>query len=197
MPSLVTQVGRYAFGALTEPRTNPNSQKIEYNCGFVLSEADSEDIFANMEKAIEAKRAADPRFPKDNSALRFPFRESTKKLEDGTKEVVPGEYLWNFKRNAEIQRKTGELVRNNPPAIYDSLGRIVTGQVERFASGTTGKVVYDVYVYNMAGSKGVSLQLVGFQIAELKRGEVALSAIEGGWVSETEDDFAAVLAGNA
>jgi hypothetical protein len=197
VPSFVTSVGRYAFGALLEPRTNPNSSKLEYNVGFVLSEQDSEDIFAQMEKALEAKRAGDPRFPKDNSALRFPFRESTKKLEDGTKEVVPGEYLWNFKRNAEIQRKTGEMARNTPPVIYDSLGRIVTAQISRFASGTTGKVVYDVYVYNMAGSKGVSLQLVGFQIAELKRDEVALPTIEGGWVADADEDFAAVLAGNA
>lgn len=198
MAKNLSNVGRFAFGALLEPR--PNSfGAMEWALGFVISEDAAMPMFDVIESALQQKRAEQPRFPKTNDGLRMPFRVSEKKMEDGTKQVVPGEYLFKFSRKLERKMKTGETSRNTPPAIYDSLGRVINGKINRIGGGTTGKVVYDVFVYDSPAAKGVAFQLVGFQIAELKTSELELPPIEGGFVAEQteDDDIAAVLAGNA
>lgn len=197
MPKFVSPIGAMVFGSIVEPRENPNSGKVEWNLGFVLSLEDSNSIMENIATAVAAKRAANPKFPQTDDKLKFPYRPSQRRNEEGEKEMDPDNLLWNFKRNATYQTKTGEIKQNNPPALYDSLGRLVTGTIDRVPSGTTGKVVYDIYVYDMPGAKGVSLQIVGFQIAEMKKIETDLAPIEGGWVPDEIDDIAAALAGDA
>lgn len=147
-----------------------------------------------IEQALAVKRASDPRFPATNEKLKMPYRMSTKKLEDGTKEDDPENLLWNFKRKAKYRSKTGDTETRPRPQLYDSRGMIVTEAVSNVPGGSLGKVIFEPYVYDMAGSKGVQLQLHGFQISELKTMEVELQPIEGGWVSEEADPIAAALA---
>ena len=202
MPRFVTPIGRIAFGALTTPRVNDNNGKTEWHLGLVLKEEECEEIFANIENALTEARQRDLRFPKDNSKLNMPFQPSmTKDEQTGEKVPVDGELLFKMKRNASRTLRTGETERNDPPKIYDSTGRLVSpGSIGRIGGGTTGKAVYDLYVYNMTAAKGVQMQLIGFQINELKQPEeVQLAPIEGGWVAEESeaDAIAGLLAGDA
>ena len=185
------------FGSLVDPRENPNSGKPEWNLGFVVSVSDAETIFQAIEQALEEKRSRDLRFPKGNEGLKMPYRPSEKKDETGQKVVDPENLLFSFKRNAQVTTKTGEIKNTTPPSLYDSAGKIVTGTIGGIRGGTTGKVVYEVYVYDRAGSKGVSLQIVGFQIAQLAKDTIELAPIEGGWVSEELDPIAAALMADA
>ena len=187
-------MGRIAFGALCSPRENPNSGQVEWNLGFVLSVDESAPLLEAIEQALAEKRATDPRFPASNDKLKMPYRMSTKKLEDGSREDDPDNLLWNFKRKAQYRTKTGETETRTRPALYDSRGMIVTDTLSNVPGGTTGKVVYEIYCYDMPGTKGVQLQLHGFQIAELKTNQVELQPIEGGWISEDADPIAAALA---
>lgn len=193
-PKHVTPLGTIVFGALCDPRENPNSGKIEWNLGFVLSLADSEPLMEAIEQALADKRAHDARFPATNDKLKMPYRMSTKKLEDGSREDDPDNLLWNFKRMAQYRTKTGDTKNNTRPSIYDSRGMVVTESVNSIPGGTTGKAVYEVYCYDMPGTKGVQLQLIGFQIAQMKTTQVELQPIEGGWISEEADPIAAALA---
>ena len=202
MPRFVTPIGRIAFGSLIQPRLNDNNGKTEWHLGLVLKEEDCEEIFANIENALTEQRQRDLRFPRDNTKLNMPYQPSmTKDEQTGEKVPVEGELLFKMKRNATRVLRTGETERNDPPKIYDSTGRVVNGAtIGRIGGGTTGKAVYDIYVYNMAAAKGVQLQLVGFQINELKQpDEVQLAPIEGGWVAEESeaDEIAGLLAGDA
>ena len=194
MAKHVTPLGTIVFGAVVNPRENPNSGQIEWNLGFVVPLDKSDSILAVIEQALTEKRAADPRFPETNEKLRLPYRPSMKKLEDGSKEEDPENLLFSFKRKAQYRTKSGDVRNNTRPAIYDSRGMVVTESVANIPGGTTGKAVYEVFVYDMPGSKGVQLQLVGFQIAEMKTMEVELQPIEGGWISEEADPIAAALA---
>lgn len=56
--------------------------------------------------------------------------------------------------------------------------------------GSRGLAVYEHGIYNNPGNKGISLRLVGFQIAELAEGnDVKLEAIDGGtFVVEPEEE---------
>lgn len=202
MPRFVTPIGRIAFGSLIQPRLNDNNGKTEWHLGLVMKEEDCEEIFANIENALTEQRQRDLRFPRDNTKLNMPYQPSmTKDEQTGEKVPVEGELLFKMKRNATRTLRTGETERNDPPKIYDSTGRLVNAAtIGRIGGGTTGKAVYDIYVYNMAAAKGVQLQLVGFQINELKQpDEVQLAPIEGGWVAEESeaDEIAGLLAGDA
>ena len=199
MRNLVTPIGTIVFGSIIEARENPNSGKVEWNLGLVLSNEDSETILEAIEQALAAKRTADPRFPATNEKLKFPYRMSEKKNEEGVKEPDPDNMLWSFKRNSTYKTKTGEQAKQAPPSLYDSLGRVVTGTIERIPPRSTGKVVYDIYVYDMPAMKGVSLQVKGFQVAELRQDEAQLAPIEGGWVADESelDSITAALAGDA
>jgi hypothetical protein len=57
--------------------------------------------------------------------------------------------------------------------------------------GSRGLVVYEHSIYNNPGNQGVSLRLVGFQIAELAEGnELKMDAIEGGtFVAEPTEEM--------
>ena len=194
-------IGRIAFGSLIEPRVNETSGKTEWSLGWVIAEEDAQDIYHHIEQALEDARQRDPRFPKDNSKLHIPIQPSMKKDDSGEKVPVDGELLVKFKRNAHRTLKTGEMTPNTPPHIYDATGRLVDPKtIGRVAGGSTGRVVYETYVYNMAAAKGVSLQLMGFQISTLQKEDAMdLPPIEGGWVAEQNeaDSLAQLLAADA
>lgn len=187
----VTELCRFAFGSLLTPKANPYG-KVQYDAGVVLTEKDSQSIFEAIEEALENYRGG-PR-GKDlppNDKLNMPWRQSTKKNDAGEKEEVPGEFLWVFKRPHTWKTKSGEEQRNTPPLIYDSMGRIVQ-DITEIPGGSTGKVIYEVGIYNNMGNSGVTLRLIGFQVAELaEMGGLELQPIEGGtFVAEAEDAVA-------
>jgi len=193
-------IGRIAFGSIIEPRINETSGKTEWSLGWVIPEADAQDIFDAIEQALAEERQRNPRFPKDNSKLHMPYSQSMKKDESGEKVPEDGVLLFKFKRNANRTLRTGEMTPNTPPHLYDSTGRLVEAKtIGRVAGGSTGRVIYELYVYDMAAAKGVQLQLVGFQVDKLQQEEtVALPPIEGGWVAEqSEADEIAELLANA
>lgn len=193
-------IGRIAFGSIIEPRLNESSGKTEWALGWVIEEAEAQDIFDAIEQGLTEMRQRDPRFPKDNSKLYMPFSQSMKKDESGEKVPVDGELLFKFKRNAHRTLRTGDQQPNTAPMLYDSTGRLVDPKtIGRVAGGSTGRPIYEVYVYSMPAAKGVQLQLVGFQVDKLQQEEtIALPPIEGGWVAEqSEADEIAELLANA
>ncbi|MGB0352029.1 MAG: ssDNA-binding protein [Synechococcus sp.] len=198
MPQNVTPLGQLAWSYIVEPRENL-SGKLEWSCGFEIAEEDAQPIFAAIEEAIAEKRANDASYPKTNKDLNLPFSQAKKKLEDGSYEMVPGRLTFKFKRNTQYKGRNGEVQKNNPPALYDSQGRLCTGEVARVNPGSKGKIVYDVYCYNMATTKGVQLQMRGFQIVEMSASqELVLPPVEGGWVPEGNEeaiDVASLLQG--
>jgi hypothetical protein len=183
LANLVTSIGRIQFGQLIEARENPNSGKFEWQVGFLLSEEESASIIQACEAAADARREQNPKYPATNT-LRFPYSPAKTKDENGVLVDLEGHLTWKFKRAYTLKdRATGGDKPNTPPAI---------------PPGTTGKVVYDVYAYDMAGSKGVSLQLKGFQIFEMAKSEQVIAPIEGGWTpAEEMDDIGAALLADA
>lgn len=183
---LVTETGRAVFSNLTQPRENPNSGKLEWQIGLILTEEDCEPLLQAIEEAVARKRATDPSFPE--TGYHMPIKPSMKPNDAGEKVPVDGEFLVNFKRQYHLRSKTGEDTVNTAPALYDANGRVVTAQISRVPGGSMGRVIYEPYVYSMKGAKGVSLQLHGFQIAELADESVPLAPISGGWVPEEDED---------
>ena len=193
MTRRVSPLGKFVFGALVQPRTN-DFGKTEWSCGLQLSTEESDQLATVVEEVLAHKRRNDPRFPAKNDNLRMPFRQSKRKNDDGEYVVDPDSMVWVFNRNYEVKRN-GEPSRNTPPLIYDSTGKIVDG-LQEVGFGSMIKIVYDVYCYAQPGGHGgVKLDLIGFQIVELKERVAELTPIEGGWVAERqEDDIASVLA---
>ena len=197
MAKYVTSIGRIAFNSIVTPRTS-DFGKTSWDVGMVLTEKDSQSIFRAIEDEITRFRDTNAK-GKDlpnNDKLKMPWRQSVRQNEDGEKVPVEGEFLWVFKRPVSYpDRRSGGETKNTPPLIYDSLGKIVN-DMQEVPNQTTGKVVYEVGIYNRMGNSGVTLRLVGFQIGELGAGsDVQLTPIEGGTFVKEEDsaDIGALL----
>lgn len=187
MPNNLSPIGVLVWGSLIEPKENQASGEMEWSVGLVVPEDECQAVFATIEEALSAKRAADPMFPKGNDKLNLPFGPAMKKNEAGELEPNEGFITLKLKRKRMIKRRgAAEKTINTPPMIYDSDGKpVIVPEIRR---GTRGKAVFDVYVYNMPGSKGVGLGLKGFQIVELAEQENTLPPVEGGWRAESELD---------
>ena len=165
MATYKTSLGRVAFGNLVEARTSEFG-KTEWTLGLVIDEAAANEMLVRMEEDLDGYRKGGPQranFPA-LASIRTGIKPSETKQEDGTK-----------------------VQKNTPPRMYDSLGRIIDPiEVPR---GSKGVVVYEHSIYNNPGNKGISLRLVGFQIAELADSDsVLMEPIEGGtFVSEPEE----------
>jgi len=181
----VTPVGKLAWSAITTLTLNLKHEE-EWNCGFILPEADTQGIIGNLEDCLRNYRAANPSFPRENTGLNFPFGASMKKDETGAKVPEPGMILFKLKRPGFIfRRATGKKERNTAPLVFDSMGRPVQG-LPAIGPGSLGKAIYDVYGYDKAGQRGLGLQLLGFQIVRLEVDTIELDAVEGGWVPDAE-----------
>jgi hypothetical protein len=179
----VTPVGKLVWSAITTLTLNLKREE-EWNCGFILPEADTQEIIGNLEDCLRNYRAANPSFPRENTGLNFPFSQSMKKDETGAKVPEPGMILFKFKRPGFVYRKaTKSKERNTAPLVFDSMGRPVQG-LPTIGPGSLGKAVYDVYPYDKAGQRGVGLQLLGFQIVKLEVDTIELEAVEGGWAPD-------------
>ena len=190
MAQFKTAIGRVAFGNMIEPRTSDYG-KTEWILGFVIDEPGTNQMLGRMEDELESYRSRSPlnsKFPA-LAALKNGIKPSEKKNEDGTKELDEGNFLAVFKRQTTWKSKQGDVNKNAAPRLYDSVGRLIDPiDVPR---GSRGLVVYEHSIYNNPGNKGVSLRLVGFQIAELAEGnELKMDAIEGGtFVAEPTEEM--------
>ena len=191
--NISTDVQEVAFAYLSEPRENL-SGALEWNVALnvpVTAMQQFED--AALEEIADKQKAG--RSPKPTpKGWNTPWKDSYKKEEDGTKITVDDHNLVIFKRKVERKRR-GEIVRNNPPVIFDSLGQKVPNP-PKLGSGSKVKVIYNAFAYDTA-VKGVQFQLVGLQIVELKAAasEISVAPVEGGWQAEREgiDELQAIL----
>ena len=190
MAQFKTSVGRVAWSNLIEARTSDYG-KTEWTLGLVLDEPGANEMLVRMDDELVAYRKKDPRnaeFPPLNE-LKNGIKPSETKDEDGNKTPDEGNFLAVFKRQTTWMSRQGDKNTQTPPRIYDSVGRILTDPID-VPRGSKGLVVYEHGIYNNPGNKGITLRLVGFQIAELAEGnDVKLEAIDGGtFVVEPEED---------
>lgn len=193
MANISTDVQEVAFAFVTEPRENL-SGALEWNVGLNVPNESLQQFMDAFDAEIADKQKAG-KFPKPTPGnLNTPWKDSYKKDEDGTKILVDTHKLVIFKRKVE-RKVRGELTRNNPPTIFDSLGQRVPNP-PRVGSGSKVKVIYQPYAYDTA-VKGVQFQLMGLQIVELKAvaSEIVMAPVEGGWQAEREglDELQAIL----
>ena len=194
MANISTDIQEVAFAYLNEPRENL-SKALEWTVGLNVPNEDVDQFLAVCDAEIADKQKAG-KFPKPTpGGLKTPIKESYKKDEDGGKILVETHKLVVFKRKVE-RKLRGEIVRNNPPLVFDSLGQKVPNP-PRMGSGSKVKVIYQPYAYDTATMKGVQFQLMGLQIVELKlaASEIVMAPVEGGWQAEREgiDELQAIL----
>lgn len=188
-----TVIGRVVFGNMIQAVTSDYG-KTEWVLGFVVDEPGVNKMMGYMEDeaaSYRSRKAENSKFPA-LSAVKTGIKPSEKKNEDGTKEPDEGNFLCIFKRQTSWKSQQNDVHKNNPPKMYDSVGRLIDPiDVPR---GSKGLVVYEHSIYNNPGNKGVSLRLVGFQIAELAEGdELKMDAIEGGtFVAEPTEEVLAI-----
>jgi hypothetical protein len=190
MPQFKTSVGRVAWSNLIEARTSDYG-KTEWTLGLVLDEPATNEMLTRMDDELETYRKKNPlhaKFP-PLASLKNGIKPSEIKDEEGNKTPDEGNFLAVFKRQTTWKSKQGDTNKQTPPRIYDSVGRILTDPID-VPRGSRGLAVYEHGIYNNPGNKGISLRLVGFQIAELAEGnDVKLEAIDGGtFVVEPEEE---------
>lgn len=189
MAQFKTAIGRVAFGNLIEPRTSDYG-KNEWILGVVLDEDATNQMLTRMDDELETYRKRNPlhaKFP-PLASLNNGIKPSEIKDEEGNKTPDEGNFLAVFKRQTTWKSKQGDVNKQAPPRIYDSVGRILTDPID-VPRGSKGLVVYEHGIYNNPGNKGISLRLIGFQIAELAEGnDVKMEPIDGGtFVVEQEE----------
>ena len=200
MANLCTPTGSLAWAALIEPSQDTFSDKMTWNCGLVVTEENLPLFCESLEKEIESKQK-EGKFPKVTPVgdqMKYPFKPSFKKDEDGMKVPEEGKFVISFKRNT-VRKIRGEEVNNSAPQILDSTGQLVVGQKPNIGSGSLVRVIYRPYAYSTKSFSGVQAQLLGVQIVELKeRDSIQVEAVDGGWVAEApRDDFQAILDGES
>jgi len=189
MAQFKTAIGRVAFGNLIESRTSDYG-KTEWTLGVVLDEDATNQMLTRMDDELETYRKRNPlnaKFPA-LASLKNGIKPSETKDEEGNKTPDEGNFLAVFKRQTTWKSKQGDVNKQAPPRIYDSVGRILTDPID-VPRGSKGLVVYEHGIYNNPGNKGISLRLIGFQIAELAEGnDVKMEPIDGGtFVVEQEE----------
>lgn len=187
MTSYLSPVGTIVWGNLIEPGENRASGELQWDLGLVCNEEECQQFFAAIEDVLAEVRKRDLKYPRDNSGLILPFQPAMKKNEAGELEPNEGFITLKLKRKRMVRRRaSSERVLNTPPRIYDSEGKLVV--LSDIPRGSKGKAVYDLFAYNTAGARGVSMGLQGFQIVELADHGNSLPPVEGGWRAETELD---------
>ena len=189
MAQFKTAIGRVAFGNLIESRTSDYG-KTEWILAVVLDEDATNQMLGHQDDELDAYRKKSPlnaKFPA-LASLKNGIKPSETKDEDGNKTPDEGNFLAVFKRQTTWKSKQGDVNKQAPPRIYDSVGRILTDPID-VPRGSKGLVVYEHGIYNNPGNQGISLRLIGFQIAELAEGnDVKMEPIDGGtFVVEQEE----------
>lgn len=153
---------------------------------MVFDEPDCKSIFEAMDEEIKArqKQGKWPENPPKDA--RMPFKPSMQKQEDGSKVLEEGKLLWVFKRKEFINRR-GEKSLNSAPQVWDGGGLNITKNCPPIGLQSLLKVFYVPFAYNNM-STGVTLQLVGVQIVELKEslGDFTPGAVDGAYRAPEE-----------
>ena len=158
---------------------------------YVIDEDGTNQILTRMDDELDGYRKKNPlhaKFP-PLASLKNGIKPSEIKDDEGNRTPDEGNFLAVFKRQTTWKSKQGDTNKQTPPRIYDSVGRILTDPID-VPRGSRGLAVYEHGIYNNPGNKGISLRLVGFQIAELAEGnDVKLEAIDGGtFVVEPQEE---------
>ena len=184
---MLTVPGRMCFGSLVEPRVTDYGS--EWSCAIELTNEEAQPLVEAMMAAVDDAAARDPKWKPGKEYL--PYGVAKDKQEDGTLVDNPDKMLFRFKRKTE-KKYRGELTKQDPPILWDSLGRVVNGQVKEVGWGSIIKVQFEFYPYNM-GNCGIATELQGIQIIELKERELAPPPVEGGWVVDSEDEVVSLM----
>jgi len=200
MANCCTGTGSLAWAAVVDPSEDTFSDKMTWNCGLVIGEEDLPAFLETLEKEIE-NRQKEGTFPKEmpvGEKMKWPYKPSFKKDEDGQKVAEEGKFVLSFKRNT-TRKMRGEIINNSAPQILDSTGQLVVGTKPNPGPGSLVRVIYRPYAYDTKSFSGVQLQLLGVQIVELKeRDSLQVEAVDGGWVAEApRDDLQSILDGDA
>ena len=183
----VTPVGKYVFGSLIAAQESPFGDAPYWSIGLCLSELDAQPLLQLLEDSIKDQRNTNPKYPASNEMLLLPYGPSMKRDAAGNKTPVDGELVFKFKRKSVIKKRDGSQERQTPPIIYDSTGKIINDTINHIGWGSTGKAVFNLYPYASGRNIGISLQLIGFQIASLEapKDEMPeLAPIAGGFVAD-------------
>ena len=185
---LLTVPGRMAFGSLVEPRVTDYGS--EWSLGLELTNEEAQPLIEAMLAAVDDAMARDPKW-KTAKDYNKPWGPARDKQPDGTLVDNPDKVLIRIKRKTE-KKYRGELTKQDPPILWDSLGRVVNGQVKEVGWGSIIKVQFEFFPYSM-GSCGIATDLQGVQIIELKERELAPPPVEGGWVVDSEDEVVTLM----
>jgi hypothetical protein len=180
---IVTPVGRLAWCHVIQPHEDL-SHRMVWDVALEVAEAAVEEYQDIADELIENARSADPKFPKDDDNLHYPWCASRGlKKEDGTPgDIIEGVLLIKAKRRC-IMVRNGQQERNTAPILQDSMGQpIKEGTMVEIPSGSEARLMLDMFSYNTGGNAGVSFGLVGLQLKQLAATETfdPLDPIEPG-----------------
>ena len=99
MANHVTPTGSVAWAALLEPTQDAFNDEMNWNVGLIVTEEDLPQVLEVFEKTIEeAQKKGD--FPASiplGDKMKWPYKPSFKKEEDGTKVAEEGKFVISFK----------------------------------------------------------------------------------------------------
>lgn len=174
----VSPLGTVAWSAVITPRENL-SKRLEYSLGLVVNSNETEAILGQIQQLLAAAAQSNPKFTQ-TEGLQLPIKASYEKDEAGNKISQPDKTVLSFKRGAYRRaRNGGTETPNDKPRLIDCFGKPYTQAITDVPSGSTVKVIYEPYTYDVAGNHGVGFDLCGVQIAELAEDFPELGAIEG------------------
>jgi hypothetical protein len=176
MAKVITPKFRVSFPAVTEPKMNSLSKKLEYSVVALFPK--NADLSALKKAAEEVMvEAWGPDKNKWPKPIRSPFRlqEEKFKMDDNGKEIIPG----GHERGAVFLN----LKSNKRPGLVDQQRQDIIDPTE-FYAGCYARAEVNAYVYDQAGNRGVSFGLNNLQ--KMADGEPL------GGRSRPEDVFTAV-----
>ncbi len=165
---IITPVGRVAWCHVIQPHEDL-SQRMVWDVAVEIDEASVEAYQEIADELIENARSADPKFPRSDDKLNYPWCASRgPKKDDGSPgDIIEGVVLIKAKRRCVLVRN-GQQERNTPPILQDSMGQpIKEGTMAEIPPGSEARLMLDMFAYNQAGNAGVSCGLVGLQLKAL------------------------------
>jgi hypothetical protein len=165
---IVTPIGRVAWCHVIQPHEDL-SHRLVWDVAVEVDEQAVESYQDIADELIENARSADPKFPRSDDKLNYPWCASrSPKKDDGSPgDIIEGALLIKAKRRCMLVRN-GQQERNTPPILQDSLGQpIKEGTLNEIPPGSEARLMLDMFAYCQGGNAGVSFGLVGLQLKQL------------------------------
>lgn len=172
MAKMKTPRGKAMWAKVITPDTkfDPNGV-YEVNLLFDSSDAEVQEMCADLEKLVEEKRQKEAEL-NPNTYKKLPdglplSAQVYKEVEDDNGNDT-GEIQFKFKMKAKIQLKDGTTYEPKP-VIFDSKARPITDPTFRIGNGSVCRVQFEPVPYCMPSTKtaGVSLRLHAVQVLSL------------------------------